>query len=192
MTMSRRCSNAVSLSGKSGLRDVGLRGSSSSTQNTGLDASDDFKTRMIDSVMIPFMSQDWRTIEENMFLFDLFRNEIDLIVLRNPRADIYVYKDLIAAVEMAFEQQQEIACLEKRLYEGREDAMTMVVKLGSIRLRPELELYDLILGKPDYKKGEKHDATVAEDIIKLMKTPRATFANISKYIKHKYRSNLYL
>lgn len=191
MAISGRRSNSVSLSGKSVLRNVGLRGSSSSMQNVGTDISG-FKMRVIDSVMIPFMSQDWRTIEENMFLFDFFRDEIDVMILRNPQVDVYVYKDLIAAVEMAFEQQQEIACLEKRLYEGRDDATTMIVKLGSIRLKPELELCDLILGKPNYKNGEKHDAAMVEEVITLMKKPRATFANISKYIKHKYIPHLYI
>lgn len=157
--------------------------------SNALDTSE-FKTRMIDSVMIPFMSQDWRTIEENMFLFDLFRDEIDRAVLKNPQADICVYKDLITVVEIAFAQQQEIECLEKRLYDGRNDASTMVVKLGTIRLKPELELCDLILGKPDYKKGERHDATMVDEVLTMMKTPRATFANISKYIKYKYGSFL--
>jgi hypothetical protein len=184
-----RRDNTVSLSGKLNFKN-GLKGSSFA--QTNMLNPVEFKTRIIDSIMIPFMSQDWRTIEENMFLFDLFREEIDAIVLRNPQADIYVYKDLITAVEIGFEQQQEIASLEKRLYCGRDDATTMIVKLGSIRLKPELELYDLILGKPDYKKGEKHDETITQEVLSLMKKPRATFANISKYIIHKYRSNLYL
>ena len=186
-----RYTSASSLSGKPWFKSGGLRGSSLMGTNslTNIVNTVEFKTRIIDSIMIPFMCQDWRKIEENMFLFGLFRDEIDRAVMKNPQADIYVYKDLITAVELAFEQQQEIACLEKQLYQGRDSASTMVVKLGTIRLKPELELCDLILGKPDYKKGEQHDTRIVEEVLSMMKTPRATFANISKYIKYKYGSN---
>ena len=180
--------NVMSLSGKQSLNNRGLKGISlvGVGSQTDILYSVGIKTRIIDSIMIPFMSQDWRTIEENMFLFDLFREEIDLIILRNPQADICVYKDLLSIVELAFEQYQEITCLEKKIYEGRDDVTTMVVKLGSMRLKPELELYNLILGEPDYKKGEKHSEIIVEEVAALMKKPRATFANISKYLKHKY------
>lgn len=180
--MSGRYSNSASLSGKPSFKN-GLRGFSSSASSMCTLNMIEFKTKMIDTIMIPFMSQDWRVLEENMFLMDLFREEID----RNPNADICVYKDLIMAIETVFAQQQEISILEKRLYGGREDMTTMVVKLGGIRLKPELELCNLIWGTPDHKKGERHDANMVNDVSSLMKNPRATFANISKYIKHKYK-----
>jgi hypothetical protein len=182
--------DSMSLSGKSNFKH-GLRGASSIiASNHSVLGAQEFKTRMIDSIMIPFMCQDWKIIEENMFLFDIFKEEIDREVMKNPYADIYVYKDLITAIEIAFSQQQEISCLEKRLYQGRDDASTMIVKLGGIRLKPELELCDLILGKPDYKNGERHDPNIVEEILTMMKTPRATFANISKYINYKYGSGI--
>ena len=180
--MNGRCSNSQSLSGKPSYKN-GLRGGC--VMATQLDAPE-FKMKMIDAVMIPFMSQDWRVLEENLFLMDIFRDEIDRIAMRNPCADICVYKDLIMAVEVAFEQQQEIKCLETRLYEGRDDATTMVIKMGAIRLKPELEMCDLIMGKPNYKNGAQHDKAMLDEVIVLMKRPRATFANISKYIKSKY------
>jgi len=133
------------------------------------------------------MSNDWNTLEENLFMMEVFKEQIDEMLLRDPFAEVIIYKDLISVIEIAFMQQQEITHLEKRLYEGHGDASaTMVVKLDAMRLRPELELYDLILGKPDYKRAEIYDATIVKEITELMKMRRATFANISKCIKQKY------
>lgn len=185
--MSRRYV-ATSLSGKSAGAN-GLRGSSLNeyvSRGTATVGLIGIKTRVIDAIIIPFMSQNWKTLEENMFLIEVIKEEIDEILSRNPQEDITIYKDLMSVIELSFLQQQEITSLEKRLYEGRNDVITMVVKLDSIRMKPELELYDLILGKPDYKRSAIYDATIVEEILRLMKIPRATFSNISSFIKNKY------
>ena len=187
--MSARFSRAsVSLSGKPGFKH-GLRGSTTFGHNRAVLGTPEFKMRMIDAIIIPFMSNNWKTLEENLFMMEVFKEQIDEMLMRDPFAEITIYKDLISVIEVAFLQQQEIAHLEKRLYEGREDVSTLVVKLDAMRLKPELELYDLILGKPDYKQANAYDATIVEEINALMKTRRATFSNISKYIKHKFASN---
>lgn len=186
----RRCGGGVSLSGKTGFSGVSLRGrpgpSFGSAEITGI-AIAEVKTRVIDSIIIPYMSQNWRCLEENMFLIELFRDEIDEIVARAPSSDMMIYKDLISVIEVSFMQQLEITYLEKRLYSGEEAAATLVVKLDAIRMKPEMELYDLILGKPDLKKGCTYETDILNEIARLMKDRRANYANIRKYILHKYR-----
>jgi hypothetical protein len=183
-----RDSVSVSLSGKQSSKH-GLRGTTTFIHSNVAPGIPEFKMRMIDAIIIPFMSQNWKTLEENLFMMEVFKEQIDEMLMRDPFAEITIYKDLISVIEIAFLQQNEIMHLEKRLYEGREDVSTLVIKLDAMRLKPELELYDLILGKPDYKRGMTHDATIVSEINALMKTRRATFSNISKYIKHKFVSN---
>lgn len=186
----RRCGGGVSLSGKTGFSGVSLRGrptlSFGSAEITGI-AIAEVKTRVIDAIIIPYMSQNWRCLEENMFLIELFRDEIDEIVARAPSSDMMIYKDLISVIEVSFMQQLEITYLEKRLYSGEDAAATLVVKLDAIRMKPEMELYDLILGKPDLKKGCTYETDILNEIARLMKDRRANYANIRKYILHRYR-----
>lgn len=182
--MSRGC--GISLSGKPNKGRVnGLAGTNNTYAafNAGIV---EIKTRIIDAVILPYMSQNWKTMEENLFLLDIFRRDIDAYAIRHPSADICVYKDLIGIIESSFTQQMEINELEKRLYENQGDASALVVKLDTIRLKPELELYNLILGKPDYTKGGTYDDTIVQDIARMMKTPRASFSNIKKYIHYHY------
>lgn len=188
----RRCGGGVSLSGKGGGGGMGisLRGRPSLSfgpaEITTI-AITEVKSRVIDSIIIPYMSQNWRCLEENMFLIELFRDEIDEIIARAPNSDMMIYKDLISVIEVSFMQQMEITYLEKRLYAGEDAAATLVVKLDSIRMKPEMELYDLILGKPDLKKGCNYENAILTEIARLMKDRRANYANIRQYILHKYR-----
>lgn len=190
----RRCGGGggVSLSGKGGGGGMGisLRGRPSlpfgPAEITTI-AITEVKSRVIDSIIIPYMSQNWRCLEENMFLIELFRDEIDEIIARAPNSDMMIYKDLISVIEVSFMQQMEITYLEKRLYAGEDAAATLVVKLDSIRMKPEMELYDLILGKPDLKKGCNYENAILTEITRLMKDRRANYANIRQYILHKYR-----
>lgn len=191
--VARRCGggSGVSLSGKgSGVGGISLRGRPSlsfgSAEITTI-AITEVKSRVIDSIIIPYMSQNWRCLEENMFLIELFRDEIDEIIARAPNSDMMIYKDLISVIEVSFMQQMEITYLEKRLYAGEDAAATLVVKLDSIRMKPEMELYDLILGKPDLKKGCNYENAILTEIARLMKDRRANYANIRQYILHKYR-----
>jgi hypothetical protein len=188
----RRCFGGVSMSGKtSGVHGVSLRGRVDSpfgSANAIIDlATTEIKTRVIDAIIIPYMSQNWKCLEENMFLLEMFNNEIDQIIARSPNTDMMIYKDLIGVIEVSFMQQIEITYLEKRLYAGEDAAATLVVKLDAVRMKPEMELYDLILGKPDQKKGCSYEDAILTEIERLMKHKRATFANIRQYILYKYR-----
>jgi|LakMenEpi03Aug12_release.lakeMendotaPanAssembly.Ray.scaffolds.fasta_scaffold756216_1 hypothetical protein len=186
----RRCGGGVSLSGKQVAHGVSLRGRSDlsygSAEITSI-AIAEIKTRVIDTIIIPYMSQNWRCLEENMFLLELFRSEIDEVIARAPHSDMMIYKDLISVIEVSFMQQMEITYLEKKLYACEDAAATLVVKFDAIRMKPEMELYDLILGKPDLKKGCAYEDAVLTEIAQLMKNRRANYANIRQYILHKYR-----
>lgn len=188
----RRCGGGVSMSGKAGRTSgVSLRGRTDSQFSSAGEiidiATTEIKTRVIDAIIIPYMSQNWKCLEENMFLLEMFKNEIDQIIARASNSDMMIYKDLISVIEVSFMQQMEITYLEKRLYAGEDAAATLVVKLDAIRMKPEMELYDLILGKPDRKKGCSYDDAILVEIEKLMKHRRANFANIRQYILYKYR-----
>jgi hypothetical protein len=55
-----------------------------------------------------------------------------------------------------------------------------------IRLKPEIELYNLILGTPKLKFGEKYNVDVLKDLEVLLKVDNITFEKIKNYIIAKY------
>ena len=182
----------VSMTGKTrGANGISLRGRVDTLSGSVAEiidiATTEIKTRVIDAIIIPYMSQNWKCLEENMFLLEIFKNEIDHIIARGPNTDMMIYKDLICVIEVSFMQQMEITYLEKRLYAGEDAAATLVVKLDAIRMKPELELYDLILGKPDQKNGCAYEDAILTEIAQLMKNKRANFANIRRCVLYKYR-----
>ena len=64
--------------------------------------------------------------------------------------------------------------------------INMVYRTTKIRLKPEYEIYHIILGKPDMKLKEKYMEEVLIDIRTLMSKERITFEQIQQYINNKY------
>ena len=52
-----------------------------------------------------------------------------------------------------------------------------------LRLKPEFELYNLIIGRPDFKSGKTYDQTMLNNIIILLKVENITFEQIKNKIK---------
>jgi len=53
-----------------------------------------------------------------------------------------------------------------------------------IRLKPEYELYDLIVGKPDRRKNEKYDEDTIHCIQSLLKIENINFQRIKENVIH--------
>ena len=58
----------------------------------------------------------------------------------------------------------------------------MSVRVPRIRLKPEMELYNLIIGKPD---GTMYDKEILKYIGELLKTEYITFREIEEKLKKK-------
>jgi hypothetical protein len=63
---------------------------------------------------------------------------------------------------------------------------TLVFRTTMIRLKPELELYNLVFGRPNFKVGENYKTEIVNDIIILLKMDNVTFEQIKNFILNKY------
>jgi hypothetical protein len=55
-----------------------------------------------------------------------------------------------------------------------------------VRLKPEYEIYDVILGKPDRKLNEKYNEDIIKDIERLLSNDNINFNIIKEIINKKY------
>lgn len=148
------------------------------------------KSTIMSLIIIPFMSKNWKVLEENLVFFDSIKAKLSSIISRNKYSDMQIYQDIILAFETVVFLHIEIANLEEKLYGCESNLSTLVFRTTMIRLKPELELYNLIFGKPDLKSGEKYDTNIINDIAILLKMDNATFDQIKKTILNKYRKNI--
>ena len=95
---------------------------------------------------------------------------------------LLLYKELLSAFEIIVTQHNEISNFEKKLYN---DGNTFIFKTTIIRLKPEYEIYNLILGKPELIKD--YDKTILNKITRLLEIDNVTFDNIKNYILQNYK-----
>ena len=159
------------------------------TQGCGIKLPNDvikIKSSIMKLIIIPFMSKNWKVLEENLVFFDNIKSKLTNIIARNKCLDLQIYQDIIFAFETAVFLHMEITNLEEKLYGCNSNVSTLVFRTTMIRLKPELELYNLVFGRPNFKAGEKYNMDIINDIIILLKMDNVTFDQIKNFILNKY------
>jgi hypothetical protein len=144
------------------------------------------KSTIMKLIIIPFMSKNWKILEENLVFFDNIKSKLSNIISRNKCSELEIYQDIILAFETAVFLHMEVTNLEEKLYGCNSNMSTLVFRTTMIRLKPELELYNLVFGRPDFKSGEKYKTDIVNDIIILLKMDNVTFDQIKNFMLNKY------
>jgi len=179
--------NCLSMTGKNTTSFISLKGYNSLSNEIPLEIKN-IKIMIMSLIIIPFLAKQWKKLEENICFIDNLTKKINLYLSIYPNNEyLLLYKDLLIAFETAVLQHIEITNLEKCFKNEEEKSVsTIVFKTSIIRLRPEYEIYNLILGKPGLIYGEKYNIYILDDILKLLELNDITFEYIKKYITNKY------
>ena len=177
--------NGLSMTGKNITQLLTLKGYNSLSNEMPLEIKN-IKITIMNLIIIPFLAKQWKKLEENICFIDNLTKKINLYLsLYDSNEYLLLYKDLLIAFEIAVLQHIEITNLEKYFKnEDEKTVSTIVFKTTLIRLRPEYEIYNLIVGKPIY--GEKYNIHILNDILKLLDLNDINFENIKKYLTNKY------
>ncbi len=146
------------------------------------------KIMIMNLIIVPFMSKQWKKLEENICFLDILTRKIDsYLSMYVDNEYLLLYKNLLVAFETSVNQHIEINNLEKHFKsEGSSNAGTVVFKTTMIRFKAEYELYNLIVGKPQFKIGEKYKDPIILDILKLLDLNTINFDYMKKCIQEKY------
>lgn len=146
------------------------------------------KIMIMNLIIVPFMSKQWKKLEENICFLDILTRKIDsYLSIYVDNEYLLLYKNLLVAFETSVNQHMEINNLEKHFKsEGSSNAGTMVFKTTMVRFKAEYELYNLIVGKPQFKIGEKYKDPIISDIVKLLDLNTINFDYMKKFIQEKY------
>ena len=141
------------------------------------------KRNIINKILLPIASKQWKKIEENMFSFEKINKQIDK---HSHEEDLLVYKDVLKALEQVVYEHKQLEELERTMYGTASDISTLIYKTTMIRLKPEYEIYDAIFKKPSKSKGEKYSDVVIKDIEKCLEIENIDFDGIKEIITRKY------
>jgi hypothetical protein len=136
------------------------------------------KISIMNTIIIPFKAQNWKVLGDNLVFIDIIKEKIFVYTSKYPQIDLQIYSDLVDAYESSIYFNIEITNLEERLYGLNNSSANMMIKTVMLRLKPELELYNLIIGRPNPKLGEIYDPLIIDKIISLLTVENITFEQI--------------
>ena len=178
-----------SITGKNINSTISLKGNTNNDNSTQIPLEiKNIKIMIMNLIIVPFIAKQWKKLEENICFIDILTEKLNLYLsIYSNNEYLLLYKDLLFAFETAIFQHMEIRNLEKYFTDENSDSVTtLVFKTTMIRLKPEYELYNLIIGKPNLICGEKYNELIIIDILQLLKINTVNYDIIKKYIQDKY------
>ena len=164
-----------------------LLGYSNSNQiNIPLDIKN-LKIKIINFIILPLQSNQWTIIKNNSFLFELFKQKIDYYYNIYKLEELILYKDLLQICEILIDQNNQLNEIEQKFYKTKENSISLIYKTSMIKLKPEYELYDNIIGKPNKSKNQKYNEYIIKDIQNCMIRTSITYEDIKEFIEFKYK-----
>jgi hypothetical protein len=182
------CAN---LSGKNLINENNLKGKSNySFQNIPLEIKG-LKLSIMNNYIIPLFSKQWQTLYENLFFIHKYKNKIEKLYNLYKLDELVIYKDMLNLFEIMIEEHKILDDTEKRLYNtttSKEQFATLIYKTKKIKLLPEYEIYDSILGKPKREKGQSYNLDLIKNIKDLLLNEKITYLAIKEQIEQKYET----
>ena len=83
---------------------------------------------------------------------------------------------MLTIIKTSIDLDEEMSDLESKIFQNDKDVAKMIVKVPRIRLKPELELYNLIIGKPE---KNAYNKKILDYISSLLKKEYITYNEIS-------------
>jgi hypothetical protein len=173
------------LSGKNMYNKISLTGKNVYRENALPVEIKNMKIKILNDLIMPFISKQWNILKENLFVLEKTKEKLDYYIGIYKLDELIIYKEIIRAIELIVFQNEQLEHLEKNMY-NNEDVSTMVYKITTIRMKPEYEMYDIILGRPDKKLNQKYDESIIKEIGRLLLIGNMTFNKIKMTIQNNY------
>ena len=141
------------------------------------------KQSIINQFILPLCKSNWHEIKENMFNISRFQNQIKNFKKKYNNSDLNFYNQILDFIIITFSEHLNLQNLEKKIYgNDKTHAAHLIQKIKYIRLKAEYELYNTILGKPNFKNKESYKPEIIDSIKSLLKNDNITFKEINNKI----------
>lgn len=139
------------------------------------------KIKIMNNIILPLISKQWKQLHENMFFLENIKAKLDNYYKLYKMDDLLIYKDIVGAFELIFNEHRQLEDLEKQVYSSKNgDFMSIVYKTTTIKLKPEYELYDAIFGKPKRDKNQTYNDSAIIFIRRALTQENITFKKIKE------------
>ena len=172
----------LSLTGKNNINTLNLTGKSASCRggSTSPYYVIKFKKYIFDMFITPIMSKQWKILRQNSFILNNTIKKLQMYYTMSRDDTLILYENMLLIIKTTIDTTDELESLETHLFSANGDIAQLMYKVPRIRLNPQYELYNLIIGKPE---KFMYDANILDYIKDLIKKEYITFNEIEENVK---------
>jgi hypothetical protein len=179
----------INLTGKNERNEINLTGKIDNRAYPNYKISK-LKKYILTNYIIPLYSEQWQIINNNKLLIDETINQINIYYKLYKLDDLAIFLELLKIFKILIDKNDMLNGLNDKYKRGydKNSIISMVYKTTKIRILPEYELYNSILGKPN--KQTPYNEDIINDIKTLITRPNITYDAISEYLHNKYTDKI--
>jgi hypothetical protein len=176
------------LTGMNYCNENNLTGKSNNTNNPFILKIQSLKNRILNNYLIPLFSKQWDILNQNVFFIDKYKDLLEKYYKTYKLDDLLVYIELLKILKLLIDKHNLLIDSEKQINNIKDpnDIVSMIYKTTMIRLVPEYEIYNSIIGRPKRELNQKYNEEIITDIKRLMTNENITFIKIKDFIEKKH------
>lgn len=146
------------------------------------------KEKILDNFVVPIFTKKWNTLNENQYFIENIQKNINYYYDTYKLDELTIYVELIKVIKMLIENNQTLQNYENNMTTdlNTNEIVSLIFKTTKIRLLPEYEIYDNIIGKPKKELNQTYKEDVINIIKKLLEQENMTYFKIKEYITKNY------
>lgn len=175
----------INLTGLITHNEINLTGKNTYLTNSSLKINN-LKKYILSNYIIPLYNEQWNTLNNNKLLIDETIKKINLYYKSYKLEELNLFLELLKVLKIVINKNELLNDLEdktKRTFD-KNSVISMVYKTTRIKILPEYEIYNSIIGKPNKK--EPYNENIINDIKILLSKENITYDKIKEYINRKY------
>lgn len=175
--------SSLSLTGRAINNALSLTGKSCNYQNKSPFYVIKYKKYMFDRFINPILSKRWDLLRQNSFQINRFIEKAKYYYNLTNDDNILLYEHMLQIVKLSLDNNDELNRLEENLFGNNNSVAQLSIKIPRIRLSPQYELYNMIIGKPV---NNKYDDTIINHINNLLRKEYISYEQIEKEVLTSY------
>jgi hypothetical protein len=142
------------------------------------------KDKIIQNYLIPLFSKQWNVLKENIYFIDELQVKVNYFYELYSLDELLVYLELLKVLKILVENYTLLENSNGTVHGKRDnnEIMSMMFKTSMIRLLPEYEIYDSIIGKPKRDFNEVYDENIITHIKNMLSEEDITYNKIKENI----------
>ena len=179
----------LSLTGQSRFNEHTLCGKSKYTKQNIPTEIKNIKIKIMNDYLIPLYKKQWTKLYENLFFIHKIKKNISKFKHLSNFDDLQLYIDLIQLLELVVEKNNLLENQDDNFKtrfgsKDKDQAISMIFRLTPIRLLPEYELYNSIIGRPKKEFNESYDKEKIQVIQTLLERENMDYEQIKLFLEN--------